>query len=272
VPSGTWLGSATQHADVKFEVTLQVDSAASQFDFFGSGWPSWRLIRSLVIAGLRRVCCCVAVRMVPAVIECSCRRSIRNARWCDFPDGGYVPLGALCCSAAASAAIVGGGFGERAASFAGWSRGTDICGRTGLGRTTQPAGLLGLGASSGVPRADIFRSAGFGGGAIACAGGWSRTRCVCQVRSGGWAGGSLCLTDAASRFSQLHSAGDPAMFAKLRPGSKPVADVWFSAGVWMNQGAYREAAAEVGTESRVSGGGESLQAEVVGEACAGSIY
>lgn len=77
----TWLVSPERRTDVSFEATVQVDSAATQFDFFGSGWSAWP-DPQFGDRGLRRGCCCAERRMLPVVIECSCRRSIRSVHWC----------------------------------------------------------------------------------------------------------------------------------------------------------------------------------------------
>lgn len=247
----TWLGSATQHADVKFEVTLQVDSAASQFDFFGSGWSAWPdpkfgdrgFEAGLLLRGGADGTSGYRVQLSTKYQECALVR---------FPDGGYVrsvPCAVPLQRPLRLSVVVSGSVlrvlldGREVLTYA-----------DRLGGMTA-AGLLGLGASSGA-------RVTFSGVQVSAA---ERLHVpeagphVLRLSSRRWLGGRQFVFDDNEPILQLHSAGDPAMFAKLRPGLKPLLTFDSHWGL-ENQGAYREAAAEW-TESRVSGGGEALQAE-----------
>lgn len=247
----TWLGSATQHADVKFEVTLQVDSAASQFDFFGSGWSAWPdpkfgdrgFEAGLLLRGGADGSSGYRVQLSTKYQECALVR---------FPDGGYVrsvPCAVPLQRPLRLSVVVSGSVlrvlldGREVLTYA-----------DRLGGMTA-AGLLGLGASSGA-------RVTFSGVQVSAA---ERLHVpeagphVLRLSSRRWLGGRQFVFDDNEPILQLHSAGDPAMFAKLRPGLKPLLTFDSHWGL-ENQGAYREAAAEW-TESRVSGGGEALQAE-----------
>ena len=85
----TWLVSPERRTDVSFEATVQVDSAATQFDFFGSGWSAWQdpqfgdrgFEAGVLLRGAADASSGYRVQLPTKYQECALVRC---------PDGGYV--------------------------------------------------------------------------------------------------------------------------------------------------------------------------------------
>ncbi len=85
----TWLVSPERRTDVSFEATVQVDSAATQFDFFGSGWSAWPdpqfgdrgFEAGVLLRGAADASSGYRVQLSTKYPECALVR---------YPDGGYV--------------------------------------------------------------------------------------------------------------------------------------------------------------------------------------
>ena len=247
----TWLVSPERRTDVSFEATVQVDSAATQFDFFGSGWSAWPdpqfgdrgFEAGVLLRGAADASSGYRVQLSTKYQECALVR---------YPDGGYVrsvpcavplqrPLRlSVVVSGRVLRVLVDG------VEVLTWSDGA----AEGLS-----GGVLGVGASSGAR----VTFSDFRVGAAERLSEPERGPHVLRLSSRRWLGGRQFVFDDNEPILQLHYAGDPSMFAKLRPGLKPLLTFDSHWGL-ENQGAYREALAEW-TEPRVSGGGESLQAE-----------
>ncbi|HCP12648.1 MAG TPA: hypothetical protein DIT89_09970 [Planctomycetaceae bacterium] len=247
----TWLAAPRPQADVLFDATVQLETAATQFSFFGSSWSAWpdpKFEDRGFEAGLLLRCAedgssGYRVQLSSKYQECAVVR---------FPDGGYVR--SVPCEISLGRPL------RLTVTLSGGLLRLVVDGRELLTWVDRlgggpVSGIVAVGASSGgrVTFSDVsLQDPGPQPHPAA-------VPHVLRLSSRRWLGGRQFVFDDNEPILQLHDVGDPSMFAKLRPGLKPLLTFDSHWGL-ENQGAYREASVEW-TEARVTGGGESLRAE-----------
>ncbi|MEY3176747.1 MAG: Concanavalin A-like lectin/glucanase superfamily [Planctomycetota bacterium] len=248
----SYMASAEAYGDCEFAVTLSVDAAASQFDFFGSGWSAWPdpkfgdrgFEAGLLLRGAVDGSSGYRLQFSTKYQECALVR---------FPEGGYLKSVPCRLEAGVAVRVRFRVSGNRLQVFVddrelfehvdrlepGLESGLAAVGVSSNGKVTFSNGVL-----RRIERqpADV------------------RVPHQLKLSSRRWLGGRQFVFDDNQPILQLHYAGDPSMFARLRPDLRPMLTFDSHWGL-ENQGAFKEAAVvwtepEVAVDSR----GESLSA------------
>jgi hypothetical protein len=229
------LAAAEPLSDCEFEVTLSVESVATQFDFFGSGWSAWPdpkfgdrgFEAGLLLRAAADGSSGYRLQFSTKYQECALVR---------FPDGGY--LKSVPCV-----------IRER----------TPLVVRVRISGNQLQVFVDGRELFQHVDRVEPGLSSGLVGVGVSSQGRVSFTNGVLRpiarqptvvppqhqlkLSSRRWLGGRQFIFDDNQPILQLHYAGDPSMFARLRPDVRPMLTFDSHWGL-ENQGAFREAAVQ----------------------------
>ncbi|MFO0905677.1 MAG: LamG-like jellyroll fold domain-containing protein [Pirellulales bacterium] len=250
--SGDWsyLTSPDEWGDVEVTATTTIEKPATQFDFFGSSWSAWpnAKFEDRGFEGAIVVRWSDDGRQGYRVQWSAKYQEIALVR---FPDGGYVRSVKcpITTQRPTTVRVTAAGSVIRVA--------VDGEPRIHYVDRLEPLlakGRVAIGASSGARTtftAVDVRS-------IPAEATSAATPHTPRLSFRPWLGGRLFVFDDEEPILQLQCEQDPSMFAKLRPGLKPLMTFDSHWGL-ENQGAYKEAAVKW-TAPTASGGGESLRA------------
>ncbi|MEZ6089422.1 MAG: hypothetical protein R3C05_15605 [Pirellulaceae bacterium] len=238
-----------EHANVDVSATFTINSAATQFGFFGSSWSAWP-DPTYGDGGFEAGLLLRADEKCSQGYRVQVSHKYQHVALVRFPDGGY--LRSVPCKVVANAPM------ELRASVSGNVLRVFVDGKEFIHyidpiEPTSVAGHVGIGVSSAAtvtfvepaivpikteltsipqPHAERFTA---------------KT----------WLGGRTWVFDGDEPILELHSVDDPSCFAKLKPGYKPQLTFDSHWGL-ENQGAFPEAASKW-TAPVATGGGDSLQ-------------
>ncbi|MFM8359563.1 MAG: LamG-like jellyroll fold domain-containing protein [Verrucomicrobiota bacterium] len=250
---GTWnyLVSPDTHGHPDVSVTVQIETPATQFDFFGASWSAWPDPRFEDRGFEAGIALCESPDATAGYrVQLSLKH--QQVALVRFPDGGY--LASVACPLKPKVPVAlrvraAGGVVEV------WVDGQprlQQVDRLGSGLSNGHI-ALGVASAARVRFSDLtIRSSPTPPPATIA----PHTPRFTARR---WLGDRWFVFDGDEPVLQLHSAADPSQFAKLRPGLKPLLTFDSHWGV-ENQGAYKEAAA-TWTEPTIEGGGATLRAQ-----------
>lgn len=246
----SWLTAPVDSANVELSATVTIDGPATQFDFFGSSWSAWPdpkfgdrgFEAGVLLRGARDGSSGYRVQLSTKYQEVALVR---------FPDGGYVR--SVPCVVRTQTPITLR-VSVTGAVLRVFVEDQELIRYVDRLEPRLAAGAVGIGASSaarvtwsGLSLRDLPEEP---------------TPPVAprvpQLSFRKWLGGRTFVFDDHEPILQLHHSADPTMFAKLRPGLKPLLNFDSHWGL-ENQGAYKEATV-TWTEPRVEGSGETLRA------------
>ena len=245
-----YLVAPGEHSDVEVSVTIAIDTAATQFGFFGSSWSAWpdpKFGDGGFDAGLLLRTDEQGTRGYRVQVS----HKYQQVALVRFPDGGY--LRSVPCEIKVNAPI------KLRAKVAGNVLRVSVDGKELIHYIDrlEPAvasGRVGLGVSSAAkvkfsePQVTMVDAESTPA---------SQPHLV-RLSARPWLGGRSWVFDGDEPILELHSTEDPSCFAKLKPGYKPQLTFDSHWGL-ENQGAFPDAASKW-TAPEVSGGGETLQA------------
>ena len=246
----TYLVAPGEHSNAEVSATVTIDSAATQFGFFGSSWSAWP-DSTFGDQGFEASLLLRADDTGSHGYRVQVSHKYQNVALVRFPDGGY--LRSVPCEVKVNTAIklrakVAGGVlrvsvdGKELIHYVDRLEPAIATGRIALGVSsnakvtiTEPKVTAVEAESTPAPRPHVVRL---------------------SARS--WLGGRTWAFDGDEPFLELHSMEDPSCFAKLKPGYKPQLTFDSHWGL-ENQGAFPDAASKW-TAPVVNGGGETLKA------------
>ena len=246
----TYLVAPGEHSNAEVSATVTIDSAATQFGFFGSSWSAWP-DSTFGDQGFEASLLLRADDTGSHGYRVQVSHKYQNVALVRFPDGGY--LRSVPCEVKVNTAIklrakVAGGVlrvsvdGKELIHYVDRLEPAIATGRIALGVSsnakvtiTEPKVTAVEAESTPAPRPHVVRL---------------------SARS--WLGGRTWVFDGDEPFLELHSMEDPSCFAKLKPGYKPQLTFDSHWGL-ENQGAFPDAASKW-TAPVVNGGGETLKA------------
>lgn len=250
--NGSWayLVAPGEHSNAEVFATVTIDSAATQFGFFGSTWSAWpdpafgdqgfeaSLLLRADVKGTRGY-------------RVQISHKYQQVALVRFPDGGYlrsVPCDLKLNSPIKLRAKVAGGVlrvsvdGKELIHYVDRLEPAIIAGRFALGVSSNAKVTITEPRITAV-EAELSPT--------------SQPH-VSRLSARSWLGGRTWVFDGDEPILQVHSTEDPSCFAKLKPGYKPQLTFDSHWGL-ENQGAFPEAACKW-TAPVVSGGGETLKA------------
>ncbi|MFM7036337.1 MAG: hypothetical protein ACKO2L_01310, partial [Planctomycetaceae bacterium] len=220
-------------SDCEFSVTFQVESAATQFEFFGSGWSAWPdpkfgdrgFEAGLLLRAADDGSSGYRLQFSSKYQECALVR---------FPDGGY--LKSVPCVVKERTPIT------VRMRLSGNQLQVSVDGRELFQHHDRlEPGLSGEIAAVGVSSNARVSFSNAELRSIARQPAVAETPHPLKLTSRRWLGGRQFIFDDNQPILQLHHSGDPSMFARLRPDLRPQLTFDSHWGL-ENQGAYREAA------------------------------
>lgn len=238
----SYLAAPRSSSDCEFSVTFQVESAATQFEFFGSGWSAWPdpkfgdrgFEAGLLLRAAADGSSGYRLQFSSKYQECALVR---------FPDGGY--LKSVPCVVKERTPIT------VRMRLSGNQLQVSVDGRELFQHHDRlEPGLSGEIAAVGVSSNARVSFSNAELRSIARQPAVAVTPHPLKLTSRRWLGGRQFIFDDNQPILQLHHSGDPSMFARLRPDLRPQLTFDSHWGL-ENQGAYREAAV-TWTEPEVS--------------------
>jgi hypothetical protein len=245
----TCLASPGLFEDFEFDVMLSVESVASQFEFFGAGWSAWPdpkfgdrgFEAGLLLRGSADGARGYRLQFSTKYQECALVR---------FPDGGYLKSVPCVLKERTPIQVRVRVSGNQLQVFV---DGRELFRHVDRFEPGLEAGHVGIGASSQGKASFANVSVR----AIERLPAPLRTPHQLRLTSRRWLGGRQFVFDDNQPILQLHSTGDPSMFARLRPDVRPMLTFDSHWGL-ENQGAFKEAAV-TWTEPAVSGSGDGRE-------------
>ena len=249
---GNWayLVAPGEHSHAEVSATVTIDSAATQFGFFGSSWSAWP-DPAFGDQGFEASLLLRADEKGTRGYRVQVSHKYQQVALVRFPDGGY--LRSVHCEVKLNTPI------KLRAKVAGGVLRVSVDGKELIQYVDrlEPAiagGRVGLGVSSNakitVTEPNVTQVEAESSPA-------SQPHSV-RLSARTWLGGRTWVFDGDEPILELHSTQDPSCFAKLKPGYKPQLTFDSHWGL-ENQGAFPEAASKW-TAPVVSGGGETLKA------------
>ncbi len=249
---GGWvyLVSPTKHSDADVSATVLIDSAATQFAFFGSSWSAWP-DPTFGDQGFEAGLLLRADDKTSRGYRVQLSHKYQQVALVRFPDGGYVR--SVPCPIKLNKPIklrvrVAGGILRISVDD------KELIHYVDRQEPALAAGHVALGVSSNakvtVSEPTITPVAAEPTPAI--------QPHVPRFNARSWLGGRTWVFDGDEPILELHDAKDPSCFAKLKPGYKPQLTFDSHWGL-ENQGAFPDAASKW-TAPELSGSGESLKA------------
>jgi hypothetical protein len=238
-------------ANVEVSATVTIETPASQFDFFGSSWSAWPdpkfgdrgFDAGLILRSSEDGSSGYRVQLSSKYQEVALVR---------FPDGGYVRSVPCVIQTQIPIRVRVKAAGSLIRVFI---DDHEIIQYVDHLEPQIRAGRIGIGASS-LARAtwSDFVAREVDAEAVP-----APTEHRLQLSYRRWLGGRLFVFDNNEPILQLHHEQDPSMFAKLRPGLRPLLTFDSHWGL-ENQGAYKEASV-TWTAPEVNGGGDAVTAK-----------
>ena len=249
---GNWayLVAPGEHSHAEVSATVTIDSAATQFGFFGSSWSAWP-DPTFGDQGFEASLLLRADEKGTRGYRVQVSHKYQQVALVRFPDGGY--LRSVPCEVKLNTPI------KLRAKVAGGVLRVSVDGKELIRYVDRlepaiAAGRVGLGVSSNakitVTEPNVTKVEAESTPA-------SQPHGV-RLSARTWLGGRTWVFDGDEPILELHSTEDPSCFAKLKPGYKPQLTFDSHWGL-ENQGAFPEAASKW-TAPVVSGGGETLKA------------
>ncbi len=249
---GGWayLVAPDEHSNAEVSATVTIDSAATQFGFFGSSWSAWP-DPTFGDQGFEASLLLRADEKVARGYRVQVSHKYQQVALVRFPDGGY--LRSVPCEVKVNTPI------NLRAKVAGGVLRVSVDGKELIHYVDRlepaiAAGRIGLGVSSNakitVTEPKIT--------AVEAESTPAKQPLLARFSARSWLGGRTWVFDGDEPILELHSMEDPSCFAKLKPGYKPQLTFDSHWGL-ENQGAFPEAASKW-TAPVVSGGGETLKA------------
>lgn len=245
-----YLVAPEEHSNAEVSATVTIDSAATQFGFFGSSWSAWP-DPTFGDQGFEAGLLLRADEKGARGYRVQVSHKYQQVALVRVPDGGY--LRSVHCEVKVNAPL------KLRVKVAGNVLRVSVDGKELIhyvDRLEPPiaAGRIGLGVSSNakitVTEPKITKVEAESTPA-------TQPHAV-RLSARTWLGGRTWVFDGDEPILELHSTQDPSCFAKLKPGYKPQLTFDSHWGL-ENQGAFPEAASKW-TAPVVSGGGESLKA------------
>jgi len=251
--AGEWsyLVAPAEYANIEVTTSVTIDSPASQFDFFGSSWSAWPdpkfadrgFEAGLMLRNSEDGSSGYRVQLSSKYQEVALVR---------FPDGGYVRSVPCEISTQTPIKLRVKAAGPVLRVFLNDQERLHYIDRLEP-RVTAGRVAIGVSSAAKVTWRDLSMSE------VAAEQAPAPAPHRLQLTHRKWLGGRTFIFDNNEPILQLHHEKDPSVFAKLRPGFKPLLTFDSHWGL-ENQGAYKEASS-TWTVPEVSGGGESVTAK-----------
>ena len=250
--NGSWayLIAPGEYSNVDVSAMVTIDSAATQFGFFGSSWSAWP-DSAFGDQGFEASLLLRADEKGSRGYRVQVSHKYQHVALVRFPDGGYlrsVPCEVKVNTPIKLRAIAAGGVLRVSVD------GKELIHYVDRLEPVIAAGRVALGVSSNAkvtitePRIT----------AVEAESAPAKQPHVVRLSARSWLGGRTWVFDGDEPILELHDVEDPSCFAKLKPGYKPQLTFDSHWGL-ENQGAFPEAASKW-TSPSVSGGGETLKA------------